>query len=54
MSLDDAATLAAAWWLVILIVCFAVVLVYALWPKNKQKFDRAARIPLDKDESDER
>lgn len=25
---------------------FAVVLVYALWPKNQDKFDAAARLPL--------
>lgn len=26
---------------------FAGVLVYALWPKNKEKFDAAARLPLE-------
>ncbi|MCB1546493.1 MAG: cbb3-type cytochrome c oxidase subunit 3 [Hyphomicrobiaceae bacterium] len=33
---------------------FAGVLVYALWPGNKQKFDRAARLPLEGDEQNTR
>lgn len=28
---------------------FLVAAGYALWPRNKAKFDRAARIPLDDD-----
>ncbi len=28
---------------------FALVCVYAFWPKNKETFDRAARLPLDED-----
>lgn len=28
---------------------FVVVLIYALWPRNKARFDRAARIPLDEE-----
>ena len=28
---------------------FLGVLLYALWPRNKSRFDRAARIPLDED-----
>lgn len=30
-----------------LIFCFIVV--YAVWPKNKEKFDRASRIPFEED-----
>jgi cytochrome c oxidase cbb3-type subunit IV len=26
---------------------FAVVLIYALWPKNKEKFNHMASLPLD-------
>jgi cytochrome c oxidase cbb3-type subunit 4 len=29
---------------------FAVICVYAFWPRNKAKFDRAARLPLEDDE----
>lgn len=31
---------------------FAAGLIYALWPKHKQTFDRLARLPLDEDDSD--
>ncbi|MFN4281781.1 MAG: cbb3-type cytochrome c oxidase subunit 3 [Alphaproteobacteria bacterium] len=31
------------------IVIFLIAAAYALWPRNKAKFDRAARIPLDDD-----
>lgn len=30
-----------------IIAIFLVAAAYALWPRNKAKFDRAARIPLD-------
>ncbi|MFI4976010.1 MAG: cbb3-type cytochrome c oxidase subunit 3 [Caulobacterales bacterium] len=29
---------------------FLVVLAYALWPKKREEFKRAARLPLDEDE----
>ncbi len=35
--------------LLYLFVMFAVVLAYALWPRNKAKFDKAARMPLEED-----
>jgi cbb3-type cytochrome oxidase subunit 3 len=28
---------------------FAIAFVYALWPSNKAKFDRAAQVPLHDD-----
>jgi cytochrome c oxidase cbb3-type subunit 4 len=28
---------------------FVLVLIYALWPRNKTAFDEAARIPLDEE-----
>ncbi len=28
---------------------FVIVLVYALWPRNKKKFDHAAHLPLEED-----
>jgi len=31
-------------------VLFAAVLVYAFWPKNKEKFEKAARAALDAEE----
>ena len=50
MSYDEVATFSKSWGLVYLTVMFLVVCAYALWPRNKQKFDRAAQMPLDKDE----
>lgn len=35
--------------LILFISLFALVLVYALWPRNKQAFDHAAHIPLQDD-----
>jgi cytochrome c oxidase cbb3-type subunit IV len=31
---------------------FAAGLIYALWPKHQQTFDRLARLPLDEDGTD--
>ncbi|MBX3445317.1 MAG: cbb3-type cytochrome c oxidase subunit 3 [Parvibaculaceae bacterium] len=36
--------------LILLVVLFGIILVYALRPSNKQKFDRMARLPLKDDE----
>ncbi len=33
--------------LVIFVLLFVGVLTYALWPKNKDRFARAARLPLE-------
>lgn len=33
---------------------FLAVLVYALWPRNAEKFQRAARLPLEQDDDNER
>lgn len=32
--------------LVYFVVMFAVAVAYALWPKNQDTFDRAAKLPL--------
>lgn len=40
------AVFARSYGLIYLALLFAAVLVYALWPANKARFDRAARIPL--------
>lgn len=38
---------AQSWGMFYTIALFAIALAYALWPSNKQEFDRAARAPLD-------
>ena len=40
-----------SFWVVWLLLLFAGIVAYALWPSNRRKFSHAARIPLD-DEDD--
>ena len=49
MSYDEIASLSGTVGLLFFIALFVVVLVYALRPGNKRKFDDAARIPLKED-----
>jgi len=46
MSYESFAGFAQTWGLVLFVAAFAAVVAYAAWPKNKQRFDEAARIPL--------
>ena len=32
------------------VMIFVAVLIYALWPRNRTRFDAAARIPLDEED----
>jgi len=43
------AAFAQTWGLLYFIILFAIVLAYALWPKNRKRFDDAAQIPLRED-----
>jgi cytochrome c oxidase cbb3-type subunit 4 len=43
------AEFAQTWGLVYFVAVFLVVLVYALWPSRKKRFEEAARIPLRED-----
>ncbi|WP_018700137.1 CcoQ/FixQ family Cbb3-type cytochrome c oxidase assembly chaperone [Amorphus coralli] len=49
MSYEDVASFAQTWGLLIFVAVFAVIVAYAVWPKNKKRFDEAARIPLEDD-----
>jgi cytochrome c oxidase cbb3-type subunit 4 len=49
MTYQDVLYVSETYGLVYLVVMFAGVLAYALWPRNKKKFDRAARMPLEED-----
>lgn len=40
---------AGTWGLVLLLLLFAAAVVYALWPGNRRKFERAKRLPLEDD-----
>ena len=46
---NDLANFAQTWGLVYFVVMFLGILTYALWPKNKKRFDDAANIPLQED-----
>ncbi len=43
------ASFAQTWGLVYFVILFLGVLVYALWPKNRKRFEDAANIPLRED-----
>ena len=49
MTYETASHFAQTWGLVYLMVLFAGVLAYALWPANRRKFEDAAHIPLKED-----
>jgi cytochrome c oxidase cbb3-type subunit 4 len=49
MSFQAVSHFAQTWGLVLLVVLFAAVLAYALWPGNRKRFERAARAPLEDD-----
>ncbi len=44
---EDVLAFAQSWGAVYFTAMFAVVLVYAFWPRNQQGFQRAKYIPLD-------
>lgn len=49
MNYENVAGFAQTWGLVYFVVLFAAILVYALWPRNREKFRDAAQIPLKED-----
>ena len=49
MDYESFAAIARTYGLVYLLILFLGVLVYALWPRNRKKFDDAAHIPLRED-----
>ncbi|MFC4272883.1 CcoQ/FixQ family Cbb3-type cytochrome c oxidase assembly chaperone [Sneathiella chungangensis] len=49
MDYHSVSTFAQSYGLLYLFGLFILVLIYALWPKNKEKFDKAAQIPLEED-----
>jgi len=47
---ESLAAFAQTWGLILFIAFFMGAAAYALWPKNQQKFDDAARAPLEEDD----
>jgi cytochrome c oxidase cbb3-type subunit 4 len=55
MTYEDWSHFAQNWGTVYFTVIFALALGYALWPRNRGEFSRAANLPLnEKDEGDDR
>lgn len=52
MSYEQATHLAQTWGLAVLFMVFVGACIYALWPTNREKFQTAARTPLN-DENDD-
>lgn len=50
LTYQDVLAFSQSWGAVYFSVLFAIVCVYALWPANKGKFEKAARSPLTDDE----
>ncbi len=48
-SYTEAAEFAQTWGLLYFVLIFVGILVYALWPKNRKRFEDAANIPLRED-----
>lgn len=52
---DTLSAFAQTWGLGYFVAIFGVVLVYALWPKNRERFQNAARLPMnEKEHGDDR
>jgi cytochrome c oxidase cbb3-type subunit 4 len=49
MTYETLAEFARSWGVIYLMALFIGACVYAFWPRNKTKFDKAARMPLDED-----
>lgn len=52
LSYETVATFAQQGGTIYFGLIFAAGLIYALWPRHKETFDRLAKLPLENDESD--
>ena len=48
---EDVLAFAQSWGAVYFVAMFAAAFTYAYWPRNKAKFQKAARIPLEDENS---
>lgn len=51
MNYDQVSGFAQSWGLLYFVILFIAFCAYALWPKNAEKFDRAAQMPLEDEEA---
>lgn len=54
MTYETVSRLAQQGGTVYFVLMFIAAFVYAMWPKKKDEFQRAARLPLEEDIGDER
>lgn len=50
MTYEQATHFAQTWGLVLATLLFACAVAYAMWPRNRQTFEKAARAPLEGDD----
>ncbi len=50
LSFQDVQSFSQSWGAIYFSVLFVIVCIYALWPANKAKFDKAASMPLHDDD----
>lgn len=50
MSYEQLSAFAQTSGMIYFIVIFVSVCLYAFWPKNKSKFDKAAQVPLENED----
>ena len=50
-TFDEVQEFVHSWGVVYFMIMFIVALVYAYWPKNKARFQEAARIPLEDEDA---
>ena len=49
MDFHEVAAFSRSWGLVFLVVLFVGACAYALWPGNRDRFDKAAYVPLEEE-----
>jgi len=54
MTYETVSRLAQQGGTVYFVLMFIAAFTYAMWPKKKDEFQRAARLPLDEEDHDER
>lgn len=54
MDLQELLGFLRSFWVVWMVLLFAGILAYALWPRNGARFDAASRIPLRDGDAQER
>ena len=48
-TLNLISALVTTWWTPMFVAVFVAIVIYALWPRNRAKFDEAAQLPLRED-----